>query len=49
MTSKKYEDYSNRNPFGIEEELLSSFMAMKAMVEEMYEDQSNSKRTGGKG
>jgi hypothetical protein len=49
MDSTKDVDYSNPNPFGIEEALFSAFMEMKTMVEEMYEDQKKAKGTGGKG
>jgi hypothetical protein len=49
MDSTKDMDSSNPNPFGTEEALFYAFMAMKTMVEEMYEDQKNGKRTGGKG
>jgi hypothetical protein len=49
MASTKDMDSSNPNPFGTEEALFSAFMAMKAMVEEMYEDRKKAKRTGGKG
>jgi hypothetical protein len=48
MASTKDKDSSNPNPFSTEEELFSAFMAMKAMVEEMYEDRKKAKRTGGK-
>jgi hypothetical protein len=49
MASTKDMDSSNPNPFGTEEALFSTFMAMKAMVEEMYEDRKKAKGTGGKG
>jgi hypothetical protein len=49
MDSTKDMDSSNPNPFGIEEAFFSVFMEMKAIVEEMYEDQKKAKRTGGKG
>ena len=41
-------DSSNPNPFSTEEAVISSFMAMKAMVGEMYEDRKNAKSIGGK-
>jgi hypothetical protein len=49
MASTKDEDSSNPNPFGTEEAFFSTFMEMKAMVEEMYEDRKKAKGTGGKG
>jgi hypothetical protein len=49
MASTKDRDSSNLNPFGIGEALFSMFMEMKAMVEEMYEDQKKAKGTSGKG
>jgi hypothetical protein len=36
--STKDKDSSNPNPLSTEEELFSTFMAMKDMVEEMYKD-----------
>ena len=38
MDSTKDGDSSNPNPFGTKEALFFAFMAMKAMVEESYED-----------
>jgi hypothetical protein len=49
MASTKDKDSSNPNPFGTEEALFSAFMEIKAMVEEMYEDQKKAKGTCGKG
>ena len=49
MTSTKDRDSSNPNPFGTEEALFSAFMAMKAMVGEMYKGQKKAKGTSGKG
>jgi hypothetical protein len=49
MASKKDRDSSNPNPFDTKEALFSVFMAIKAMMEEMYEDQKKAKGTGGKG
>jgi hypothetical protein len=48
MASTKDKDSSNPNPFGTLEALFFAFMAMKAMVEEMYVDRKKAKGTGSK-
>jgi hypothetical protein len=49
MASTTNMDSSNPNPFSIEEAFFYAFMAMKAMVGEMYEDRKKAMRTIGKG
>jgi len=43
MASTKGMDSSNPDPFNIEKAFVSVFMAMKAMMEEMYEGRKKAK------